>query len=87
MAAALGRGQGEGKVSRICHGRERRGVFPPEVRAQETTLACSRPREEGVPLARWSCAEIARRLVVLGVVVKIATSTVGRWLAAEKLRP
>ena len=38
-------------------------------------------------MARWSCAEIARRLVVLGVVVKIAASTVGRWLAAEKLRP
>jgi len=38
-------------------------------------------------LARWSCAEIARRLVALELVVRIATSTVGRWLAAEKLRP
>jgi len=61
--------------------------FPPEVRAQATALACSRPREEGVPLARWSNAEIARRLMALGLVVSIAASTVGRWLASEELRP
>jgi hypothetical protein len=40
-----------------------------------------------VPLARWSHAEIARRLVALGMVAQIAASSVGRWLAAEKLRP
>lgn len=40
-----------------------------------------------MPLARWSSAEIARRLIALGVVVSIAASTVGRWLAAEKLKP
>jgi transposase len=57
------------------------------VRAQATALACSRPREEGVPLARWSNAEIARRLITLGVVVSMAASTVGRWLASEKIRP
>jgi transposase len=57
------------------------------VRAQATALACSVPREEGVPLARWSSTEIARRLVGLGLVVQIAASTVARWLAQEKLRP
>ena len=45
------------------------------------------PQEEGVPLGRWSYAEIARRLVALGVVVSIAVSTIARWLAAEKLKP
>ena len=59
----------------------------PEVRAQATALACSRPREEGVPLARWSNAEIARRLIALGMVVSIAASTIGRWLVAEKIKP
>jgi transposase len=63
------------------------GVFPPEVKAQATALACSRPREKGVPFARWSNSEIARRLAALGVVVSIAASTVGRWLASEKIRP
>ena len=61
--------------------------YSPEVRAQATALACSRPREEGVPLARWSNSEIARRLVGLGLVVQIAASTVGRWLAGEKIKP
>ncbi|MFZ5918697.1 MAG: hypothetical protein ACOYZ7_17315 [Chloroflexota bacterium] len=36
--------------------------------------------------ARWSNAEIARLLVVLGVVSHIAASTAGRWLAAEKVK-
>ncbi len=40
-----------------------------------------------MPLARWSYAEIARRLVALQVVDSIAASTVARWLAAEKLKP
>jgi len=40
-----------------------------------------------VPLGRWSYAEIARRLVALGLVVSIAVSTIARWLAAEKLKP
>lgn len=44
----------------------RQGVFPPEVRAQATALAYSRPREAGAPLARWSNAEIAQMLVALG---------------------
>ena len=38
-------------------------------------------------MARWSYAEIARQLVALKVVSRIAASTVGRWLAAEKLKP
>jgi transposase len=40
-----------------------------------------------VPLTRWSNAEIGWRLIALGLVVQIAASTVGRWLAAEKLKP
>ena len=63
------------------------GVFPPEVRTQATALACSRPVEHGRRLSRWSLAEIAAQLVTLGLVTSIATSTVGRWFAAEKLKP
>jgi transposase len=74
-------------VSRTCLGQDDRGFFPPETRAEATALACDRPEEKGVPLARWSYAEIARQLIALGLVVYIATSTVGRWLAAEKIRP
>jgi hypothetical protein len=50
-------------------------------------LACSCAREKDVPLARWSNAEIARRLIALGVVFHIAGSTIGRWLATERIKP
>jgi hypothetical protein len=65
----------------------RRSVFPPEVRAEATALACSLPKEKGLALARWSLAEIAAVLVSLGLVGRIAASTIGRWFAAEKLKP
>jgi transposase-like protein/transposase len=61
--------------------------FSPEVKAQATALACSFPQAEGQPLSRWSLAEIAARLVVLGLVTSIATSTLCRWFAADKLKP
>lgn len=57
------------------------------MRAQATAVACSRPQTEGVPLARWSYAEIAQRLVSLGMVACIATSTLWRWLQAERIKP
>jgi hypothetical protein len=63
------------------------GVFPPDVRVQAAALACSRPQEQDRTLSRWSLAEIAAQLVVLGLVVSIATSTVGRWFAQDKLKP
>lgn len=57
------------------------------MRVQATVLACSRPAAQGVPLARWSAAEIVRRLVGLRVVAAIAVSTVSRWLREDKIRP
>jgi transposase len=67
--------------------REPPGVFPPEVRAQATALACSLPKEKGRALSRWSLAEIATHLVMLGVIASIAPSTLARWFAQEKLKP
>ncbi|MEO0249014.1 MAG: helix-turn-helix domain-containing protein, partial [candidate division WOR-3 bacterium] len=61
--------------------------FLPEVRAQATALACSLPKEQGETLSRWSLAEIAAKLVTLGLVARIAASTIGRWLAADELKP
>lgn len=40
-----------------------------------------------MPLSRWSCVELAVALVTLGIVNQIATSTVWRWLKAERLKP
>jgi len=70
-----------------CLGPAHPGVFPPEVRAQATALACSRPQTQQRRLSRWSLTAIVAQMVSLEVVVSIAVSTVGRWLAAEKLKP
>src|SRR6266849_6150307 len=58
---------------------ERRGVFPPRVRAQVTAIACSLPRQCQVPLSRWSRAELARRVAQDPTLPHISASTVGRW--------
>ena len=65
----------------------RRGVFPPQVRAQVTAIACSLPRQCQVPLSRWSRAELARRVAQDPALPHISASTVGRWLKAERIRP
>lgn len=62
-------------------------TFLPIVRSQVTAIACSKPADYNVPLARWSCSDIAAQLVTLGVVVAIASSTVWRWLKAEHIKP
>lgn len=63
------------------------GVFPPEVRAQATALACSLPRGQGLPLSRHSSQSIARQLRQSGQVKSLSSATVRRWLAADKLKP
>jgi len=71
----------------IYPARERHGVFPPEVRAEATAIACSLPRHADVPLARWSYGEIAKRLQGLHLVPSIAVSTIARWLDEERIKP
>ena len=66
---------------------ERRAVFPPAIRAQATALACSLPQTQGLPLSRWSSAEIAQRLQQSHAVPAISASTIRRWLTTERLRP
>ena len=67
---------------------ERRDGFPPQVRAQVTAMACTLPQQSGVPLTRWSHAELRRQMVASMPDQKAPSSrTVGRWLKAERLRP
>ena len=50
-------------------------------------LACERPADLGLPLARLSVAEIARVAVARDIVEAISTTTVWRWLTEDALRP
>ena len=61
--------------------------FSPQVRAQVTAIACSLPKQRQVPLARWSRAELARRVTQDPTLPRISASTVGRWLKSDRLHP
>jgi hypothetical protein len=50
-------------------------------------LACELPATTGVPLARWSSAELATELVTRSVVATISPSTVWRILRKDAIRP
>jgi hypothetical protein len=50
-------------------------------------LACALPAERGVPLARWSAAELAREAVARGICEQISGVTVWRWLSEDAIRP
>ena len=73
--------------SKRDHGRAGRGVFPPAQRAEITALACELPAETGVPLSRWSAAELAHAVVNRGIVAEVAAITIWRWLREDAIRP
>jgi hypothetical protein len=50
-------------------------------------IACQLPSERGVPLSRFSSAEIAREAVARGIVEEVSGATVWRWLAEDAIRP
>jgi len=50
-------------------------------------LACELPATTGVPLSRWSCAELARELILRGVVGFISAATIWRILTSDAIRP
>jgi hypothetical protein len=57
------------------------------VRAEVIRLACERPTEEGVPLARWSSPELAAEAVARGIAEQISGVTVWRWLSQDAIKP
>jgi transposase len=66
-------------------GRPRR--FTAVQTAQVKALACELPATRGVPLSRWSAADLADEAVTAGIVEDISASTVARWLAADAIKP
>jgi hypothetical protein len=73
-------------VLRRDRDRVRRGVFPPAQVAEVKALACELPAEQGVPLSRWSSAELALEAVKRGIVASIAAVTIWRWLSEDAIR-
>jgi hypothetical protein len=50
-------------------------------------LACERPVESVVPLARWSSAELAAEVITRGICEQISGMTVWRWLSEDAIKP
>ena len=50
-------------------------------------MACELPATFGVPLARWSAAELAREAIGRGIVERISDVTVWRWLSQDAIKP
>src|SRR4051794_30517771 len=55
--------------------------------AEVKALACELPAESGLPLAKWSCPDLAAEAQQRGVVVSVSASSVRRWLAADAIKP
>ncbi|MGH2428913.1 MAG: IS630 family transposase [Candidatus Limnocylindria bacterium] len=50
-------------------------------------LACALPAELGLPLSRFSIAELRRETLARGIAAAISGSTVWRWLHDDAIRP
>jgi transposase len=75
----------EGLVDRPRTGRPR--TFTAVQAAAITALACTLPAETGIPLSRWSSAELADEAITRGIVESISPSTVRRWLYRAAIKP
>jgi len=64
-----------------------RPVFPPNVVMEVKALACELPFDSGIPLSRFSTAEIAAEVIRRGIVAQISGSTIWRWLSEDAIRP
>ena len=71
---------------RIERGLVARAVFPPQEVAQVKAVACELPRDLGVPLSRFSRAELHRLVIERGV-CQASASTIARWLSDDAIRP
>jgi DDE superfamily endonuclease len=62
-------------------------AFPPSVVVQVKALACELPHRFGLPLSRFSVAEIRQEVLRQGLIAEISGVTLWRWLTQDAIRP
>jgi transposase len=62
-------------------------AFPAAVVAACKAIACELPATRGVPLGRWSLAELRTEVLATGLVDEVSTTTLWRWLAEDPIKP
>jgi transposase len=75
----------EGLRDRKRAGRPR--GFAAAVVAEVKAIACELPATRGVPLSRWSLGELRQEVIASGLVGEVSTTTLGRWLAEDVIKP
>ncbi len=74
------------RASTTSRARAARAVFPPEQVAEVKAIACELPATHGLPLGRFSRAELHRLVVERGV-TEASAATIWRWLAEDAIKP
>ena len=49
-------------------------------------LACTPPQDNGWPLSRWSCPDLAQQAIADGICDTISPTTLRRWLSEDALK-
>ena len=62
-------------------------AFPAAVIAACKAIACELPATRGIPLGRWSLAELRTEVLATGLVDEVSTTTLWRWLAEDPIKP
>jgi len=62
-------------------------AFPASVVAACKAIACELPATRGVPLGRWSLAELRTEILATGLIDDISTTTLWRWLDEDPIKP
>src|SRR4029450_11512833 len=71
----------------IASGQAGRAASPSAVVVEVKAIACELPATRGVPLGRWSLAELRQEVITTGLVDQVSVSTLWRWLDEDALKP
>jgi transposase len=62
-------------------------AFPAAVVTACKAIACELPATRGVPLGRWSLAELRAEVLATGLIDDVSTTTLWRWLDEDPIKP
>jgi transposase len=62
-------------------------AFPAAVVTACKAIACELPATRGIPLGRWSLAELRTEILATGLIDDISTATLWRWLDEDPIKP
>lgn len=62
-------------------------MFAAAVVAEVKAIACELPATRGVPVSRWSLAELRAEVIASGLAAEVSSATVRRWLDEDAIKP